>query len=296
MNLIQARWGIAFVLIAAVARGADALESLEPEQVSQKAEIDQRTPGDIKFKPPRSLKKSKLLAGGNDSPLYADVDDILDGQHTTLEYDDLMGLFSDSQEPLGRVENVYWYSSNSTLVKNGDWTLSINDQRSKVRHPTAGRMFNLSYDTLAVMLELLDTERLTLALLDWQFGIRYQNLPNFFQDHGYHSALQSADFNGDGFKDLALRMGRNGVVTTPEGKMGPLAIGLSNPSGGTVTWVSSYDLQSWDSVSMGHPGATAEMAVGDFNDDGIPDIASLAPRQNGKGLRLLVNLGPVNTF
>jgi FG-GAP repeat len=94
----------------------------------------------------------------------------------------------------------------------------------------------------------------------------------------FGSALAAADFNGDGFADLAIGV-PNEVVG--DHATGALNVLYGSPSGLSATFVPD---QFWSKDSPGMPGAPdgqfgESLSAGDFDGDSFPDLAVGTPAQ-----------------
>lgn len=84
--------------------------------------------------------------------------------------------------------------------------------------------------------------------------------PDLISDHGWTTGIAVADFNGDGIPDLAVSAWDSGQAFSPGGEV---AILLGNGDGTFTATASSPQT-----------GTSPEsIAAGDFNGDGIPDLA-----------------------
>lgn len=98
-------------------------------------------------------------------------------------------------------------------------------------------------------------------------------------EDGFGSSVASADFNRDGYADLA--------VGTPHE-----AVGRRHYAGSvTVLYGSASGLNTARSVWIGRPGGSVEfrgwgysLAAGDFNGDGFPDLAVGTPKDSLPGM------------
>jgi hypothetical protein len=99
-------------------------------------------------------------------------------------------------------------------------------------------------------------------------------------DDGFGSALAAGDFNGDGFSDLAIGVPGEDIAFQNSGRVviiygSPQGLAASGPN--VVTAAQSFDLV--DGIDVIDEGAAlgSALAWGDFNGDGVGDLAIGAP-------------------
>ena len=100
-------------------------------------------------------------------------------------------------------------------------------------------------------------------------------------------ATVSGDFNGDGIADLAIGIPSQTVNGIQNAGAVQILYGTA-PSHGVATGLSTIKQQLLNSGNIGMPGSHpqanesfgASLAVGDFNHDGIMDLAVGAPGQS----------------
>jgi hypothetical protein len=104
---------------------------------------------------------------------------------------------------------------------------------------------------------IVGDSQLYLLRYDWRYGILAE--PDVYAVDGFPTLSTAADLNGDGFEDIVL-----GIVRYNYSKV----CVLLNSGFGTFPHTLSYDI-TYRSL----PGSAAQVVTGDFNGDGMIDVA-----------------------
>lgn len=108
---------------------------------------------------------------------------------------------------------------------------------------------------------------------------------------GFGAALAWGDFNGDGFAELAV--GAPGEALGSVAAAGAVVTLPGGPAGltgaGSVFWDQGDDLSDLAEVN---DRLGAALAVGDFDGDGVHDLAIAAPGEDGHGVVHVLHGGP----
>jgi hypothetical protein len=210
--------------------------------------------------PPVRAQTNGCNSNDPGAPCFANVSDLLHGRRRLLPVDDLVVT-----SQIDAVNNVVLQTSNSSISAQLPYAITGSAVPSFATG--VGRMFNLPRDVIVTM-------------TDGLVNIRDQDPAGFvakgFSVSGNPRGMAMADFNGDGFADIAL-------LTAD-------AIGSTS---GLVRIVTANDVNNLDAGLFVSNGIGPEfvnfnidisIAAGDFNGDGKAEvaIAQAAPLNGGE--------------
>ena len=206
-------------------------------------------------------------------PDFSSVSDILGGKKYLLRQDDL--VFTSTQVGTSQHQTAIatLYSANSTLAfrQTVPWGVAgggVNYGQGNSR-TAVGRMFNLPNDVVATFTQPDRVNPTGVNVYDPGTGtVSFYRLPyNSFQAVDSTDGALMADFTGDGYADLV-------TLATSVGMFGGAAItvvtaaDLANVGAGLIFGAPTFVTPNPQPFTGGSP-----IAVGDFNGDGIPEIA-----------------------
>ena len=215
------------------------------------------------------------------NPDFSNVTDILGGQNTLLRYDDL--LVTTDVSP---AYNTYMLkTSGGQISSQSGFTEVTNSCGAEYPYGSphrtkAGRVFDLPNDVIVSVAPSSSATGPSCSSLTWYVTDPANSSNNTsspfttVSPSGVQTVL--ADFNFDGYADIFTITNGLAVVATAANTADPTQ-GITVPNGATLTLGPAYTpftvpaLQG-DCASVSN---TSELAVGDFNGDGILDVAWL---------------------
>ena len=219
-------------------------------------------------------------------PDFSNVSDILGGKKYLLRQDDL--VFTSTQVGTSQHQTAMatLYSANSTLAfrQTVPWGVAgggVNYAQGNSR-TAVGRMFNLPNDVVATFTQPDNVNPTGVNVYDPGTGtVSFSRLPyNSFQPVDSTDAAVLADFTGDGYADLvtlatSLAMFGGAAITVAT------AADLANVGAGLIFGAPTVVTPNPQPFAGGSP-----IAVGDFNGDGIPEIALVTCPQPGCSVQI----------
>jgi hypothetical protein len=212
------------------------------------------------------------VSAQSQDPDYSNVDDILNGERTLVTIQDLvLSVTSEFEMPIGKLgvhhAGILTTSNSQLNYDDTDIPVVVGVDASYVGRSFAGRMFNTPTPTIVMVVQHPTTGGALIATLFSPQQVIGPPVAAIVLTGGM------ADFNQDGYDDLVLtsELGDTYIVTAADvhaniipGELPPFKFG---------------PVSRLDPVS--------QLAIGDFNGDGQPEVAGLLPLSSG-GLALVI--------
>jgi hypothetical protein len=239
----------------------------------------------------RNTRKARLILGSavvglaafhvqaqSTGPAYSNVSDFLNGKRTLLRDQDLVVYILNPTTP---PPGILHSSTQATAVINTANGLSttgqvqqmnINMTDDRIEKPFAGRLYESDHDQYLTVVPTADVPYLLMT-----DGNNTTNLPSFpsvklGSNYTTFSAVM-ADFNGDGYADLAVNFG-------PGAETGDMVIFSGAAKDGTFS--AHYGpVHGIDDPNESQQETLLNMTAGDFYGDGRKEIAGLAYKSSG---------------
>lgn len=225
--------------------------------------------GDPVFGTAKECYYQTLSPPSGGSPDYTKVDDFLNGQRNLLRDDDfVIGYTATDASGNTRGEVLTARTDDSASTINGIYPApGPQSYTSKPTEFASGRFFNTGTDSAVQFLYDDDKSSYQLRVfdqIDVYINPEYENQLDFLTAaNKYFFVSAVADFNGDGYDDIALgydQPGRLRILTATD---------VNDPTAGFKLDAPELSL-TFNSAGY----SITQLTVGDFDGDGQPDLAS----------------------